>query len=185
MTSESAKMPRRSRLASVLSYGGVEPSIADTVFLADGARIIGDVTLEDDVSIWFNAVVRGDVHSIHIGAGTNVQDNAVIHCTFQTAPTRIGKCVTIGHLAMLHGCTVEDECLIGMQAVVLDGAVVGAQSLVGAGAVVTQGTVVPPRSLVLGSPAKVVRSLRDDEIEGLKKSAQNYLRYTEGYSFPS
>lgn len=180
-----AETPRlqRSSLASIRAYQGSRPRISDNVFLADGARIIGNVDLAPLVGVWFNVVIRGDVNVITIGEGTNIQDNAVVHCTSGTGPTHIGRRVTVGHAAVVHGCTVEDECLIGMQAVILDGAVIGTQSIVGAGAVVTQGTHIPPRSLVVGAPARVVRQLRDEEIASLHRSAENYIQYASSYTF--
>lgn len=183
MTKSITKKPNRSPHATVTSYRGIKPKIAESVFLADGARIIGDVIIEENSSIWFNTVVRGDVHKIFIGENTNIQDNAVIHCTFQKFSTHIGKNVSIAHLAIIHGCTIEQDCLIGMGAIVMDGAVVGAGSIVGAGAVVTQGVVIPPRSLVLGSPAKVIRQVSDKEYEGVTATTLRYLEYAKGYDY--
>ncbi len=174
---------RQSLLASVTRFNGILPQIHPSVFLADGARIVGDVLLEKNVSVWFNAVVRGDVHYIRVGENSNIQDGAVIHCTYQKNPTIIGKNVSIAHLAVIHGCTIEDNCLIGMGAVVMDKAIVGEFSLVGAGALVSQGTVIPPRSLVLGSPAKVIRTLLDKEIEQFMATTERYLEYAKGYNF--
>jgi carbonic anhydrase/acetyltransferase-like protein (isoleucine patch superfamily) len=174
---------KKSALASICAFSGHVPKIAESAFIADGARIIGDVTIEENCGIWFNVVIRGDVNTITIGSNTNIQDNAVIHVTFEHAATHIGRGVTIGHLALLHGCTIEDYCLIGMHSVIMDGAIIGAESIVGAGAVVTGGTIVPPRSLVLGSPAKVIRSLKDAEIESLHRSASQYVDYQKGYNF--
>jgi carbonic anhydrase/acetyltransferase-like protein (isoleucine patch superfamily) len=175
--------PHRSRLASVCAYHGRWPQLHESVFLADGARIVGDVMLGKDCSVWFNTVVRGDVHSIVVGEQTNIQDGAVIHCTFQKASTTIGRRVSIAHLAMIHGCTIEDECLIGMQAIVMDGAVIGRGSIVGAGAVVTQGTKIPPGSLVLGAPAKVVREVKPEELAAVLATCDRYMEYTKGYHF--
>lgn len=176
-------VPHRSRRASILSFQGIWPQLANSVFLADGARVIGDVVLGENCSVWFNAVVRGDVHSIRIGSETNVQDGAIIHCTYKRHKTEIGSRVSIAHLAMLHGCVVEDNCLIGMQSIVMDGAVIGEGSIVAAGAVVSPGTKVPPGSLVLGTPAKVMRPLRDDEREGMLATTQRYIEYCKGYDF--
>lgn len=173
----------RSSLASVVSFQGIYPQMASSVFLADGARVIGDVVLDEQVSIWFNAVVRGDVHSIRIGEKTNIQDGAVIHCTYQKNPTFIGKNVSIAHLAVIHGCVIEDDCLIGMGAVVMDKTVIGKGSLVAAGALVSPGTVIPPGSLVIGSPAKVSRSVTPQEFESFCATTQRYLEYTKGYNF--
>lgn len=177
------KGPHRSPLASVCAYQGRWPQLHESVFLADGARVIGDVSLGKDCSIWFNTVVRGDVHTIVVGEQTNIQDGAVIHCTFKKASTTIGRRVSIAHLAMIHGCTIEDECLIGMQAIVMDGAVIGRGSIVGAGAVVTQGTQIPPRSLVLGAPAKVVREVKPEELAAVLATCDRYMEYTKGYKF--
>lgn len=173
----------RSPLASVASYAGAWPRLHPSVFLADGARVVGDVEMGARSSVWFNAVVRGDVHSIRIGEQTNVQDGAIIHCTHKKHGTVIGDNVSIAHLAMVHGCVIESECLIGMQAIVMDGAVVGRGSIVGAGAMVTQGTVVPPGSLVLGSPGKVVRPVRPEELEGVLATTARYVDYCKGYDF--
>jgi carbonic anhydrase/acetyltransferase-like protein (isoleucine patch superfamily) len=175
--------PKISPHASVSAYNGTWPKIDATAFLADGARIIGDVSIGANVNIWFNVVIRGDVNTISIGADTNIQDNAVVHVTYKTHSTHIGRGVTVGHLALLHGCSVGDYCLVGMHAVVMDGAEIGEECLIGAGSVVTQGAKIPPRSLVLGSPAKVVRPLRDAEIAALHDSAKRYTELPEGYNF--
>lgn len=159
----------------------VSPHFDDSNFIAPTADIIGDVTLGAGASVWFNATIRGDVNWIRIGASSNVQDNAVVHVSKGTAPTTIGVGVTIGHGAVVHGCTVADNVLIGMGAIVMDHAEIGAGSIVGAGALVTAGTTVPPGSLVLGRPAKVVRALRDEEVAGIAVYAQNYLRYSAIY----
>jgi len=158
------------------------PQLAREVFVAETAAVIGDVTLHDGASIWYGASLRGDVHWIEVGAGSNVQDNATVHVSRGTHPCWIGAGVTIGHNAVVHGCTIEDDVLIGMGAIVLDGAVIGAGSLVGAHALVTGNTVVPPGSLVLGSPAKVVRALREDEIERNRANATHYVRMARMYS---
>jgi carbonic anhydrase/acetyltransferase-like protein (isoleucine patch superfamily) len=175
--------PHRSRLASVCAFHGRWPQLHESVFLADGARVVGDVSLGKNCSVWFNTIVRGDVHSIVVGEETNIQDGAVIHCTYQKASTTIGRRVSIAHLAMIHGCTIEDECLIGMQAIVMDGAVIGRGSIVGAGAVVTQGTKIPPGSLVLGAPAKVVREVKPEELAAVLATCDRYMDYTKGYQF--
>lgn len=149
--------------------------IDPTVYVDPGAQIIGDVVIGAHSSVWCNAVVRGDVNVIRIGARTNVQDLAMLHVTRRTAPLSIGDEVTIGHAAILHGCTVKNRCLIGMGAIVMDGAVIGEESIVGAGALVTEGTVIPPRSLAVGAPAAVRRALRAEEIAFLAESAANYV----------
>jgi len=151
------------------------------VFVAEGARIIGDVEIEEQSSIWFNTIVRGDVNYIRIGACTNVQDNSVLHVTSETAPLHIGSEVTIGHNAVLHGCTVDDCCLIGMGAIVLDGARIGKNSLVAAGATVLEGFNVPEGMLVAGVPAKIKRPLTEEEKHFLHQSAANYIRYCDNY----
>ena len=165
----------------ILSFQGVSPIFNQTNFVAHSADVIGNVTLGIYTSIWFNATVRGDINTIRIGKETNVQDNAVIHVTGGTGPVVIGDRVTIGHGAIVHGCLVEDNVLIGMGAVILDNAVIGEGSIVGANALVTARTIVPPRSLVLGSPAKVVRKLSDDEVNSIGKYADNYLKNSAIY----
>lgn len=157
---------------------GVHPQVDDSNFIAETAVLIGDVTLGRGASIWHHVTIRGDVNWIRIGEASNIQDNSVVHVTHRTAPTDIGAYVTVGHKAMIHGCTIEDVVLIGMGAIVMDHAVIGAESIVGAGAVVTARTEVPPRSLVLGTPAKVVRSLTDEEVATIRPYAENYLRYS-------
>ena len=134
------------RKGKVISFEGKTPSCGENVALMEGSIVVGDVTLEAGCSVWYNTVIRGDVNWIRIGQDTNVQDGAVLHVTNETAPLQIGRGVTIGHLAMLHGCSVEDYCLIGMHATILDGALVGRESLVAAGSVVLEGSIIPPRS---------------------------------------
>jgi gamma-carbonic anhydrase len=163
------------------AFGGVTPRVDPSVFLATGCVVVGDVEVGPGSSVWFGAVVRGDVNSIRIGARTNIQDQAVVHVTGGTHPTVIGDDVTVGHQAVLHGCTVKDRCLIGIGAIVLDGAVVGEEAMVGAGALVPPGMVVPPRVLVVGSPARVRRTLGDAEVEGLRASAAHYVGYAARY----
>ncbi|HWF45337.1 MAG TPA: gamma carbonic anhydrase family protein [Candidatus Kapabacteria bacterium] len=166
---------------SFYGFGAKAPSIHSSVFLAAGARVIGDVVLGENVSIWFNSVVRGDVERIRIGRNTNIQDNVTIHVTHFANPTWIGENVTVGHGAVLHGCTVKDGALIGMNAVVLDRAVIGEGSLVAAGAVVLGGTIVPPGMLIAGIPAKVLRPLNEDEREMVREGATNYITYVKHY----
>jgi carbonic anhydrase/acetyltransferase-like protein (isoleucine patch superfamily) len=163
------------------SFLGQSPSFDASNYIAPTAAVIGDVTLGEGASIWFGASLRGDVHWIEVGAESNVQDNATVHVSRGTHPCRIGERVTIGHNAVVHGCTVEDDCLIGMAAVVLDGAVIGAGSLVGAHALVTGNTVIPPRSLVLGAPAAAVRSVSDEEVERNRANAAHYVRMSAMY----
>ncbi len=162
---------------SLYEYGGKFPSIAENVFIADGARIVGDVEIAPDCSVWYNAVIRGDVHHVRIGSRTNIQDNCILHVTHESAPLNLGNGITVGHGATLHGCTVCDYSLIGMGAIVLDLAVVESHCLVAAGAVVRPGTKIPQGSLVAGVPAKVVRGLREDEIADLHASADRYFNY--------
>ena len=157
------------------------PRVAPDAWVHSSAYVIGDVELGAQASVWFHSVVRGDVNRVRIGSRTNVQDLSVIHVTHEDWPTIIGDRVTIGHRAMLHGCTIADDVLIGIGAILLDGVEIGTESLVGAGSLVVPRTKVPPRSLVLGSPAKVVRELRADEIEHIHESADNYVRYSERY----
>ena len=154
------------------------PQLGQSVYIADSAVVIGDVTMGDKSSVWHNATVRGDINRIEIGEGSNIQDNVVVHLA-DDFPCLIGAYVTVGHSAILHACTVADESLIGMGAIVLDGAVVGSQCLIGAKALVTPGTIIPDGSMVLGSPAKVVRQLTDQERLSLKPWALKYVGNSE------
>jgi gamma-carbonic anhydrase len=165
----------------LIPYKNISPKIANGVFIAPNATIIGDVEIGEDASIWFNTVVRGDVNYIRIGAKTNIQDLCMCHVTLNKWPLIIGEGVTIGHSAVVHGCVIKDYCLIGMGARVLDGAQVGPYALVAAGAVVREGFVVPEYSLVAGVPAKVKRRLTDKEIENLTASAARYVGYKNTY----
>lgn len=160
---------------------GKRPVLGRGVFLAETCAVIGDVELGDEASVWYGAVVRGDVMPIRIGARTNIQDNTVIHVTSGKYGTVIGADCTIGHAAIIHACTVEEFCLVGMGATLLDGCVIGRGSFVGAGALVTPGTVIPPGSLVLGSPAKVKRPITDDEREQIEYGAAHYVELTRDY----
>ncbi len=164
----------------LLSFEDNRPTVGKEVFVAENATVIGDVTLGDHASVWFGAVVRGDMAAIRIGRGSNVQDCAVIH-TAKDSETVIGDEVTIGHGAIVHACTVEDRCLIGMNAVVLDGAVIGEGSIIAAGAVVTGRTVVPPRTLMAGVPAKAVKTLPEDSLALRQAHAQNYAELAAAY----
>lgn len=156
------------------------PSAGERVLLAPGASIVGEVVLGDDASIWYGCVLRGDLAPVRVGERTNIQDGSVLHVA-DDGPCVVGAEVVVGHRAMLHACTVEDGCLIGMQATVLDGCLVGQGSVVGAGAVVTPKTVIPPRSLVLGCPAKVVRSVGDEDERLYRSLAHKYVRLKENY----
>lgn len=159
---------------TVLPYLHHTPQIADSAFVSESASVIGDVHIADDAVILFGAVMRGDIEAIYFGEGSNLQDNCTIH-TETDFPTRIGKYVSIGHNAVVHGATVEDRCLIGMGAVVLNGAVIGEGSLVAAGAMVLEGTHIPPGSLVAGIPGKVRRSLTDEEKQHVIENAEKYV----------
>ncbi|GAA4337031.1 gamma carbonic anhydrase family protein [Pigmentiphaga soli] len=152
------------------------PTIPDSAYVAETATVIGRVVLGEDASVWHGAAIRGDNEEIRLGRGSNVQENAVLH-TDRGFPLRIGDGVTVGHQAMLHGCTIGDGSLVGIQAVVLNGAVIGRESLVGAGAVVTEGKTFPDRSLILGAPARVARQLTDDDVARLRQSAEGYVRH--------
>lgn len=170
------------------SFKNTLPTLGAKSWIAPSADLIGDVVCGEDCSIWFGCVVRGDVHFIRIGDRVNIQDLSMVHVThYKKAdksdgnPTIIGDDVTIGHRVMLHGCTIEKGCLIGMSATILDGAVIGAESIVGAGALVTKGKVFPPRSLIMGSPAKVVRELSQEEVQELYASAARYVAFKEDY----
>jgi carbonic anhydrase/acetyltransferase-like protein (isoleucine patch superfamily) len=165
----------------IKGYKGKYPKIGKNVFIAENAIIIGDVEIGDDCSIWYNVVIRGDVNYIRIGDRTNIQDGTIIHVTHDTHPTIIGKEVTVGHNVMLHGCVIEDRCLIGMSSTIMDGAVVGKESIVGAGALVTPNKKIEPRSLWTGAPAKFKRNLTEDEIKWLEKSYKNYIKYKNEY----
>ena len=157
------------------------PQIRGDCWIAPNATVIGNVLLEQNTSVWFNAVIRGDVHYIRIGERTNVQDLCMLHVTHDTHPLIIGNEVTIGHNVVLHGCTIQDRVLVGMGAIIMDGAVIGEDSVVGAGALVVEGTIVPPKSLILGSPAKVKRPVTGQELAWIKESAGNYVRYARQY----
>jgi carbonic anhydrase/acetyltransferase-like protein (isoleucine patch superfamily) len=160
------------------------PRIHPTAFIDDSAQVIGDVTIGEESSIWMCVVVRGDVHSIRIGRRSNIQDGTVVHVMKDTHPTIIGDQVTIGHAAVVHGCTIEDLCLIGMHATVLNGARIGRGSIVAAGALVVEGMEVPPRSLVMGSPARVRRTLDDAGVAEIQMYADRYVEYRLDYLDP-
>ena len=165
----------------VREYAGKTPELGQRVYLAETAAVIGDVVLGDDVSIWYNSVVRGDCNFIRVGPRTNVQDNCAIHVTVKTHPTILEEEVTLGHGAIVHGAVVRKGALIGIRATVMDGTDVGASAFIGAGALVTPRTVVPPRTLWLGAPAKQARVLSDAEVEDLRRYHLNYLGYKEEY----
>ena len=156
------------------------PTIHPTAFVAPGAAVIGDVTLAEESSVWFQTVLRGDINRIVIGPRSNVQDGAVVHLADDLG-TFVGELVTVGHKAILHACTIGDEVLVGMGAIVLDGAEIGARSIIGAGALVTGGKKIPPGSLVLGSPAKVIRTLSPEEQAGIRVWAEKYVALSRAY----
>lgn len=159
---------------AVYELEGVAPQIAESAWIADSAQVMGDVQLGADASVWFGTVVRGDTAHITIGEGTNVQDASVLHAD-EGMPLTIGRHVTVGHQVMLHGCTIGDESLIGIGAIVLNGVKIGKNCLVGAGALVTEGKEFPDGSMIIGSPARVVRQLTPEQIEGLRRNAQHYI----------
>ena len=168
-------------MAIIKKLNGHTPKYGKNCFLADNAAIIGDVEMGDDCSIWFGAVLRGDVHSIRIGNKVNIQDNATIHATYKKSPTNIGNNVSIAHNAVIHGCTIKDNVLIGMGAIVLNGAKIGSDCIVGAGALVTGKMDAPDGSMILGSPAKVLRPLKPEEIEGNRAAMEEYLEAAAQY----
>ncbi|MDF1486513.1 gamma carbonic anhydrase family protein [Ramlibacter sp. H39-3-26] len=159
---------------AVYELDDVAPQVAGSAWVAESAQVVGQVTLGEDASVWFGSVVRGDTDSITIGAGSNIQDASVLHAD-HGKPLVIGERVTVGHQVMLHGCTIGDESLIGIGAIVLNGARIGRNCLVGAGSLVTEGKEFPDGSMILGSPAKVVRQLTPEQIEGLRQSARHYV----------
>jgi len=161
----------------IFPYKGIYPRLGTNVFLASGVKIIGDVEIGNDSSVWYNSVVRGDVHYIKIGESTNIQDCSMLHVTNGKFPLNIGNKVTIGHSVSLHGCTLNDLCLIGIGAIILDGAVVESNSMVAAGALVKQHFVVPSGKLVAGVPAKVIRNLTEIEIKDIEAGARRYVEY--------
>src|SRR5690606_29530499 len=169
-------------MALIRTLRGFTPAFGRDTFLAETAVVIGDVVMGDGCSVWYNAVVRGDVHSIRIGHRVNIQDNATLHCTYQKCGLTIGNDVSIGHNAIVHGCTVEDKVLIGMGAIVMDQAVIGTGSVIAAGAVVTQGTVVPPGSVMAGVPAKRIGAVSKELSAGeVERIATNYGLYANWY----
>ena len=157
------------------------PRVHPTAYIDDSAQVIGDVEIREESSVWMVVVIRGDVHRIRIGRRSNIQDGTVVHVMRDTHPTVIGDGVTVGHAAVLHGCTVEDCCLIGMGAILLNGAHVGTGSIVAAGTLIVEGMQVPPRSLVMGNPGKVRRPVTDAEIVGIQGYADRYVQYRLDY----
>jgi len=168
-------------MATILPVNGKLPQIGENCFIAPNATIVGEVSMGADCSVWFNAVIRGDVHYIKMGDKVNVQDGAIIHCTYQKHPTNIGNNVSIGHNAMVHGCTIGDGSLIGINAIVLNGAKIGKNCLVGAGALVTEGKEFPDGSLIIGSPAKAVKSLSPEQIAEIDRISSHYVENAKRY----
>lgn len=169
-------------MAIIKHLNGKSPRLGKLAFLAETAVLIGDVEIGDESSVWYGAVMRGDVHSIRIGRRTNVQDLVMVHCTYDYSPTVVGDDVTVGHGAVIHGCEIKDRCLIGMNAVVLDKAVVGPDVVVAAGAVVLEGMVLEPGYLYGGIPARKLKPLSLEQLEGLKRSAEAYIKYSTWYA---
>ncbi len=165
----------------IKAFKNLKPRIGKRIFVAENATVIGDIEIGDDSSIWFGVQMRGDVNFIRIGKCTSIQDGSLVHVTKDRYPTIVGNYVTVGHGVKLHGCEIKDDCLIGIGAIVLDGAVVGEGSIVAAGALVPPRKVFPPKSLIMGFPAKVVRSLTDEEVEGLRNHALRYVGYKDEY----
>jgi gamma-carbonic anhydrase len=160
---------------------GVAPQLGRDVYVAEGARVIGDVHLGDEASIWFGAVLRGDYMPIRVGARTNIQDNAVVHITSGQSGATLGDDVTVGHAAIVHGCTIGSGCLVGMGSTVLDGAVVGEGCFIAAGSLVTPGTVIAPRSFVIGRPAKAIRAVTDRDVAAIREAASHYVQYAREF----
>lgn len=169
-------------MALIKTVNGKEPKFGENCFLAENSTIVGDVIMGDNCSIWFNAVVRGDVNFIRIGNKVNIQDGAVIHCTYQKTTVNIGNNVSIGHNAIVHGCTIHDDVLIGMGAIVMDNCEVGSNTIIAAGAVVLEGTTVEAGSVYAGVPAKKVKEIKPELISGeINRIADNYLKYSSWF----
>lgn len=168
-------------MALIKTVRGFTPKFGNECFVADNATVVGEVVMGDRCTVWFNAVVRGDVHSITIGNNTNIQDGAIIHCTYQKAKTVIGNNVSIAHSAIVHGCTIHDDVLVGMGAIIMDDAVIGSNSVIAAGAVVLPGTQVEPGSTYAGTPAKRIKDTSDEMKAVIQRTARNYPMYAEWY----
>ena len=165
---------------AIYELDGKAPEVADSAWVADSAQVMGHVTLAEDSSVWFGAVLRGDTETITVGKGSNIQDGSVLHADYGY-PLSLGERVTVGHQVMLHGCTIGDETLIGIGATVLNGAKIGRNCLVGARALITEGKEFPDGSMIFGSPAKVVRTLTPEQVEGLRRSAEHYMENAQRY----
>ncbi|NCA85297.1 MAG: gamma carbonic anhydrase family protein [Clostridia bacterium] len=169
-------------MALIKTVNGMTPKIGKNSFLADNATLVGDVIMGDDCSVWFNAVVRGDVHYIRIGNQVNIQDGAIIHCTYKIAPVNIGNYVSIAHNAIVHGCTIHDNVLIGMGAIIMDHAVIESNSIIAAGALVAKNTVVPSGTVYAGVPAKKIKDISKELMEGeIQRIAESYTMYASWY----
>jgi len=169
-------------MAVILPVNGISPSFGNDCFIAPNATIIGDVVMGDQCSVWFNAVIRGDVNSIILGNKVNIQDGVVIHCTFEKTKTILGNNVSVGHLAILHGCRIDDNVLVGMGAIVMDNVHIGSNSIIAAGAVVLENTIVEAGSIYAGVPAKKVKSISTELIEGeINRIANNYVKYSSWF----
>ena len=166
----------------IKELNGIKPQFGEECFFADNVVIVGDVSMGDQCSVWYNAVIRGDVHYIRMGRKVNVQDGAVIHATYKTSPTNIGNNVSIGHNAIVHGCTIHDNVLIGMGAIIMDDCIVESNSIIAAGAVVTKNTVVESGSIYAGTPAKKLKDISEELISGeIERIANNYIKYANWY----
>ena len=166
----------------IKAVNGKSPAIPEDCYVAENATIVGDVTFGSECSVWFNAVIRGDVHFITIGNKVNIQDGAIVHCTYQKHPTIIGNNVSIGHNAIVHGCTIQDNVLIGMGAIVMDNCVIGSNSIIGAGAVITQNTVVESGTIWAGVPAKKVKDIDQSNFSGeIERISNNYVMYSSWF----
>lgn len=169
-------------MALIMHVEGVYPTIGENCFIAPNATLVGDIVMGKDCSVWFNAVLRGDVNSIRMGDKVNVQDGAVIHCTYKKTKAILGNNVSIGHNALVHGCTIHDNVLIGMGSIVMDNVVVHSNTIIAAGAVVLEGTICEPGSIYAGVPAKKVKDIDEDKIEGeIGRIANNYVRYSDWF----
>lgn len=169
-------------MALIKSVKGVKPQFGENCFLAENSTITGDVIMGNNCSIWFNAVVRGDVHTIRMGNNVNIQDGAIVHCTYQKAPTNIGNNVSVAHKAIIHGCTINDNVLIGMGAIIMDGVIIGSNSIIAAGAIVLENSIIEENSLYAGIPAKKIKNLDKSLIEGqINRIANAYPMYASWY----
>jgi len=174
------KEPEENELPTLYKLNDKSPNVHESVFVAPTACLIGEVTVNQDASIWFHTVIRADINSVEIGSGTNIQDGCLLHVT-NTHPLKVGDRVTVGHGAILHGATIEADCLIGMGSIILDGALVGAHSVIAAGSIVAPGSQIPPGSLVMGVPGKVVREATSKDREMIDRGAQNYIGYRQSF----